>query len=66
METLVEIEMAIERLPEPQVQELLRWLELRRRNGRGVDVEAWLKGARGAAKPGITTDSILVMTRGED
>jgi hypothetical protein len=27
--------------------------------------ENWLAGARGAAKPGVTTDEVIRMTRGE-
>jgi hypothetical protein len=28
-------------------------------------VERWLAGARGAAKPGVTTDEVMALTRGE-
>jgi len=28
-------------------------------------VEQWLSGARGAARPGVTTDEVIGLTRGE-
>jgi hypothetical protein len=28
-------------------------------------VERWLTGASGAAKPGVTTDQVMALTRGE-
>ena len=65
MGTLVEIEAAIERLPAPDVEELSRWLAERPKK-RTVDVEAWLQLARSAATPGVTTESILTKTRGEE
>jgi hypothetical protein len=64
MNTIAEIETAIERLPAPQVDELAAWLEqLRQRRTMPLPVEAWLDRARGAALPGATTDELLALTR---
>jgi hypothetical protein len=67
MNTLGEIESAIERLPAPQVAELAAWLELFRvqRSMQPPD-GAWLERARGAAQPGMTTDGVMALTRGEE
>ena len=67
MSTITEIEAAIERLPEPQVDELAAWLEtLRVRRTNPPPVESWLSGAVGAAKPGVTTADVMALTRGEE
>jgi phosphoserine phosphatase len=52
METITEIEDAIEKLPYPQVEELAAWIEAFR--------------ARRAAPPGVTTENIMALTRGEE
>jgi hypothetical protein len=71
MHTLVEIEAAIERLPEPDVAELSRWLRQKRSGGQakapaaGGEVSRWLGRARGGAKPGVTTEQVLALTRDE-
>ena len=66
MSTLTEIEAAIEHLPAPQVDELAAWLAQRRsRTVARPLADAWLEKARGAALPGVTTDAILALTRGE-
>jgi hypothetical protein len=66
MSTIKEIEAAIENLPEPLVEELAVWLEdfRVRRAGPGA-IEAWLQRARGAGQPGISTEQVLALTRGE-
>ena len=67
MNTLGEIESAIERLPAPQVAELAAWLEqFRERRRMGPSDEAWLERARGAARPGVTTEGVMALTRGEE
>jgi len=67
MSTITEIEAAIERLPEPQVDELAAWLEtLRMRRTTAPAVESWLSRAVGAAKPGVTTADVMALTRGEE
>jgi hypothetical protein len=67
MNTLGEIESAIERLPAPQVAELAVWLELFRvKRGTQPPDEAWLERARGAARPGVTTEGVMALTRGEE
>jgi hypothetical protein len=67
MNTVAEIETAIERLPAPQVAELAVWLEqFRLRRAMHPPAEAWLEGARGAAQPGVTTEDLMVLTRGEE
>lgn len=67
MSTIVEIENAIEKLPAPQVDELVGWLDtLRVRRATVPPVERWLECARGAATPGVTTASVMALTRGEE
>ena len=67
MSTITEIEAAIERLPEPQVDELVAWLEkFRAWRTTPPPVESWLKRAVGAAKPGVTTADVMALTRGEE
>jgi len=66
MSTLGEIESAIARLPEPQVTELAVWLEeFRMRRPLQPAYEAWLERARGAAVKGVTTESMMALTRDE-
>lgn len=67
MSSIAEIEDAIEKLPAPQVDELVGWLEtLRVRRATPPPVECWLQHARGAALPGATTANVMVLTRGEE
>lgn len=66
MNTIAEIESAIERLPAPQVAELAVWLDqFRVRCAIRPPVEDWLERARGAARPGVTTAEVTALTRGE-
>lgn len=56
-------------LPEPdrvEVADFARFLLARNGDAgtRGA-AERWLAGARGAAKPGMTTDEVMALTRGE-
>ena len=67
MSSIAEIESAIEKLPAPQVEELAGWLEtLRVRRATPPPVESWLQRARGAALPGLTTATLMALTRGEE
>lgn len=67
MSTITEIEAAIEKLPDRQVDELARWLDtLRSRRAGRPPVESWLDRARGAAGPGATTADVMALTRGEE
>jgi hypothetical protein len=67
MSSLAEIEAAIEVLPDPQVDQLARWLEtLRQRRATPLPVERWLQRARGAALPGVRTQELMALTRGEE
>ena len=67
MSNIAEIEAAIEKLPDPQVDQLTRWLEtLRQRRATPPPVESWLKHARGAALPGVRTNDVMTLTRGEE
>jgi hypothetical protein len=67
MKTISEIEDAIEKLPSPQVAELAAWIEaFRVRAPAPQSLERWLERARGAARPGATTDNIMALTRGEE
>jgi len=67
MKTIKEIENAIEGLGAAEVDELAAWVEQfrARRVVRPRD-EAWLERARGAACPGVTTESVMKLTRGEE
>jgi hypothetical protein len=67
MNTIVEIEAAIEKLPRPQVDELAAWLEkLRESNASSPPIENWLARARGVARSGVTTADVMLQTRGEE
>ncbi len=68
MSTIGEIETAIENLPLPQVEELALWLEAFRARGGAAPLpaETWLKQARGAARPGVTTTEAVALTRGDE
>jgi hypothetical protein len=67
MSSITEIEAAIERLPERQLDELASWLEtFRQRRATGVPAEEWLKRAVGAADTKASTAEILALTRGEE
>jgi hypothetical protein len=67
MSSILEIEAAIEKLPEPQVDQLADWLAARRQRRQTMSpVESWLQQARGAAVPGVTTENVLTATRGEE
>ena len=67
MSNIAEIEAAIENLPGPQVDQLARWLEtLRQRRATPPPVESWLQRARGAALPGVRTNDVMTLTRGEE
>lgn len=64
MNTIAEIESAIERLRETEVAELAVWLEQHRQQRAGQPpVREWLDRARGAAQPGVTTDEVMALTR---
>jgi hypothetical protein len=66
MSSIAEIEAAIENLPDPQVDQLARWLDtLRQRRALPPPVDSWLKHARGAAIPGVKTQDVMALTRGE-
>ena len=67
MSTLAEIEKAIEALPAPEVQALAAWLDSRTpKRDAALPVDAWLERARGTAAPGVTTQSVLALTRDEE
>jgi hypothetical protein len=67
MSTIADIEAAIENLAAPQVEELAGWLEtLRLRRATPASVERWLENARGAARPEVTSTSVMSLTRGEE
>lgn len=67
MRSKEEIEDAIEKLPQSEVEELAKWLEaLRMRRAAVPPIERWLDQARGAANPGVTTEKVLAITRGDE
>lgn len=65
MSSLQEIEDAIAKLPESEVEELLEWIAQRRPKKELSHAEEWLHRARGAASEGVTTEGILKITRSE-
>jgi hypothetical protein len=67
MSTIAEIEAAIKNLLGPEVDQLARWLEefQNRREG-APSLESWLQRARGAAVPGLKTEDLMAVTRGEE
>ena len=67
MSSVAAIEDAIEKLPAEQVAELAAWLaEFRRRTSPPAPIDRWLRHACGAARPGVTTESAMSLTRGVD
>lgn len=67
MSTIAEIESAIERLPEKEVEALAVWLEAWRKRGVAKPVaDAWQDQARGAARPGLSTADVMALTRGDE
>lgn len=67
MSSIAEIEAAIKNLPKPQVDQLAQWLEaFRHRCATPPSVDSWLEHARGVARPGINTDEVMALTRGEE
>ena len=67
MKTINEIENAIERLCAAEVDELAAWMEqFRARRAMQPRNDSWLERARGVARPGVTTESLMALTRGEE
>jgi len=67
MSSITEIEAAIEKLPASEVDELADWFDrFRVRRTSSPSVESWLDRSRGAAAPGLTTETIMNLTRGEE
>jgi hypothetical protein len=68
MSTLAEIEAAIENLPITEIEQLTEWLHarLRERTASVPILDQWLQNARGAAMKGVTTASVMAVTRGEE
>ncbi len=67
MSSIAEIEAAIEVLPAWQVDQLARWIEvLRQRRATPPPIESWLQRALGAALPGVKTQDVMALTRGEE
>jgi hypothetical protein len=66
MSTIKEIENAIECLSAAEVAELAAWLEqLQGRRTVLPAAESWLERARGTAAPGVTTEGVMALTRGD-
>lgn len=67
MSTIAEIEVAIERLAQPEIEELAAWLEEHRaRRAALLTADTWLQRARGAALPDVTTADVMALTRDEE
>ena len=67
MDTLAEIEAAIERLPAVQFEKLAQWLDERRPVLIAkANVEAWMARAQGAARRGVTTAQVMAEMRGDE
>ena len=66
MRKVAAIKAAIEELTTAEVEELACWLETRREwSVDPLAVDAWLERARGAAVAGVTTESVMDLTRCE-
>ena len=65
MNTPDEIKSAIERLTATQLAELAL-AKFRERRATQPPGDAWLDLARGAARPGVTTESVMALTRAEE
>jgi len=67
MTTITGIEKAVSHLPSSQLEKLAPGLEDYRSCQRSpIYVDAWLKRAVGAAKPGMTTAELMSLTRGDE
>ena len=80
MSSRIEIQKEIEQLPQSEVVALHAWLTVKAASSRPPQEEAvwqnphttpeefaaWLRVSVGVAKPGVTTDSVMALTRGED
>ena len=65
MVTIAEIKAAIEQLPMREIEELASWIDSHRLRLEGsIPADAWLKQARGRARPGVTTAQVMALTRG--
>ncbi len=66
MRTITEIENAIECLSAAEVAELAAWMgQLQARRATLPAAEAWLERARGVAGPGVTSEGVMALTRGD-
>jgi hypothetical protein len=66
MKTIKEIENAIEGLSAAEVVELAAWIERLQARGTVLPAaQAWLEHARGTAAPGVTTEGVMALTRGD-
>ena len=66
MGTIAEIELAIQKLPAAQVDELAIWLEAHRERRVPTSFDQWLERARGAVRTGMTTAQVMSLTRGDE
>ena len=67
---LAEIEIAVEKLPPSQQDALYAFLTERIKSrstmpDRQTAFATWIKTARGVGLPGVTTEAVMVQTRGE-
>ncbi len=66
MSSRIEIQEAIEQLPQGELLAIADWIDKKVHAERhGSLPQAWLNSARGAAKPGVSTAEIMSLTRGE-
>jgi hypothetical protein len=67
MSKIAEIEAAIEKLPDAEVDQLACWLQtLRQSRTTPAPVENWLLHARGAARSGVKTADVMALTRDKE
>ena len=67
MNTIAEIESAIEKLTPLQIEQLAKWLDQRSaKRLTPPSIEGWLQRSRGAAAPGTTTAAVMALTRGDE
>jgi hypothetical protein len=67
MSDITRIAAEIRELPIAQVEQLARWLEaFRQWRATPPPVESWLQRAQGGAIPGMKTQDVMKLTRGEE
>ena len=65
MSSRIEIQKEIEQLPQSELLELARWINEQVPPEPSAAYKEWIKTACGAGVPGVTTEQVMELTRGE-